>query len=729
MTSKVIQTKTGNQILYKIIKDGYKTITQTIDVVDSFPTRNVYNLEPSSVIHNPELNYTIDTDHTYPPTMKFNENIVTPDDTEITTNEYILAPYGQEYVILDNQGEDNFTRVGNVKINKDGVANNFSSTNYLQLQENENIKELIVKVKTNNSFDTSGYRTITEGNLYIGQYSNTFCFWNPVTSSMVTFYSNVQYNTYYWIKAKIEDSSLVMSYSTDGENFTQGWSGNANKTSVCFSMIGYSPYNSYFLGDIYLQDFKFFDSNQNEIWELTWDRMAHNYMPVGALPIEKNIANNFTTSQYIRIFNFQPGSQPWEITTKLYLTSNSGTQVLFGSCDNRYYCPYLYLSDGKFHIYMSGNGSSWNIANNLSSTLTVSTNTWHRVSLIWTGSVYRVVVDGTTHLSFSSSTKIMRNNYPLCIGNYINNSSLPNAKIDLSQTYIKVNNKKVWSGSMLEFIDLGEMSGYVVLNNNILTGFNGNYLYFTKNPPQPIASYEVVLKWKTDSFNDGRLIGNYNGNIYSIQVEVPSSSENKMWWGHPSSDHNWQAINPNYIVTTNTWYWVKGVYDSTTSTVTVYMHKENEEYRNCGEFTVSGCGWSRGFEIGSDEGSGNLSYNTQIDLSESYIKINDEYYWKGTEVVANQLPGILDPEYNDTGDETIYKLYDVETDGRYLVLNDNRNTNIPNVKFTEYNGEITIPDHGLSIYDPENYTWSKYRIITLNVNNEDTSIYTEGDIE
>ena len=54
MTSKVIQTKTGNQILYKIIKDGYKTITQTIDVVDSFPTRNVYNLEPSSVIHNPE---------------------------------------------------------------------------------------------------------------------------------------------------------------------------------------------------------------------------------------------------------------------------------------------------------------------------------------------------------------------------------------------------------------------------------------------------------------------------------------------------------------------------------------------------------------------------------------------------------------------------------------------------------------------------------------------------
>ena len=38
-----------------------------------------------------------------------------------------------------------------------------------------------------------------------------------------------------------------------------------------------------------------------------------------------------------------------------------------------------------------------------------------------------------------------------------------------------------------------------------------------------------------------------------------------------------------------------------------------------------------------------------------------------------------------------YRKGEVETDDRYLVLNDNRNTNVPNVKFTEYNGEITIP--------------------------------------
>ena len=111
MTSKVIQTFTGNDVTYKVIKDGYKTVTETIHVTDSMPTRNEYNVSPSSVIHNPNLNYSVDTSHIYPPVIKFNENVITPDDVEITKNEYILAPYDKEYLISDNVGGvDNFTR-------------------------------------------------------------------------------------------------------------------------------------------------------------------------------------------------------------------------------------------------------------------------------------------------------------------------------------------------------------------------------------------------------------------------------------------------------------------------------------------------------------------------------------------------------------------------------------------------------------------------------------------
>ena len=132
MTSKVIQTITGNDVQYKVIKDGYKTITETIHITDDMPTRTTYDLSPSTVAHNPELNYTIDTSHEYPPVITFNKNVVTPDDTEITTNKYVLAPYGQDYVLMDeDNNEDNFSRVGNVKISKEGVVNGFSSNNYL----------------------------------------------------------------------------------------------------------------------------------------------------------------------------------------------------------------------------------------------------------------------------------------------------------------------------------------------------------------------------------------------------------------------------------------------------------------------------------------------------------------------------------------------------------------------------------------------------------------------
>ena len=109
-----------------------------------------------------------------------------------------------------------------------------------------------------------------------------------------------------------------------------------------------------------------------------------------------------------------------------------------------------------------------------------------------------------------------------------------------------------------------------------------------------INSYEVVIKFKTTSFNDGRLIGTYQNNQHSIQVELPDSNENKLWWGHPSSSYSWQALNPNYTIETNKWYWIKGVYDSTTSKVTVYMHDENNDYVNCGELSVNGCGWNDG---------------------------------------------------------------------------------------------------------------------------------------
>lgn len=722
MTSKVIQTITGNDVHYKVIKDGYKTITETIHITDDMPTRTTYNLSPSTVVHDPELDYTVDTSHEYPPVITFNENVITPDNTEITTNKYIFAPYGQDYLAVDNQQEDNFTKVGNVQVSKDGVASNFSSTNYLQLQENENIKELILKVKTNSSFDTSGYRTITEGNLYIGQYSNTFCFWNPVTSSMVTFCSNVQYNTYYWIKAKIENSSLILFYSTDGENFTQGWSGNANKTGVYFSMIGYSPYNTYFLGDIYLQDFKFFDSNQNEVWELTWNKLPDNYRVGGSVYVNNNIASNLTTWLAPA---FTPTTDTWEFTTKIYtgseLTSHHN-QILHNSTQN--YAMAITRQGTSGTPMSSYINNAWT-----NGTTSLSANTWYWFRFSCINKVCRLYIARFDNQSQCPSASSMTLQCTVTanasfIGNVIvlsiDNSEYWGGQIDLKQTQF-IEGNRIWKYKDT-YSNNASIYTYGTPNfhEGKMWGFSTSCYVNLPQGWRSTNNWEMVIKTKFNNFN---IYSDILHTEYLEALEITTTGIVQSYnWTQGVMEQIFQAeIDKNY--------WIKCIINGTTRTW--FISEDGINYQQKLVQTDTGINPSANYPIrfgASSLDAGNPFVVGEFDLTECYVKINNELIWKGSERVGDFLPGILDSSYLDTGDQVTLNLYDVETNNRTLILNNNRDVTVQNKQYVEYNGEIEIPEHGLSVYDSETYSWSKYRIITLNVNDEDTGIYTEGNI-
>ena len=284
-------------------------------------------------------------------------------------------------------------------------------------------------------------------------------------------------------------------------------------------------------------------------------------------------------------------------------------------------------------------------------------------------------------------------------------------------------------------------SGDIIVNSDgTVTNFNGNYLIVDKSVSN-INSYEVVIKFKTSSFNDGRLIGTYINNIYCIQVEIPDNSENKLWWGHPSSNHAWQAMNPNYTIETNKWYWIKGVYDSTTSKVTLYMHKENEEYINCGEMNVTGCGWNEGFDIGYDGGWGaGLSSDSYIDLFESYIKINNEYWWKPwidksrTDIITTSIPGIIDPSVTtDNWQQSQgYKLYQLKNQNNTdsLQLTENSITN-SNQRYNQYINQIIIPARNYKWYYhgiPQGYYEEFYYNGDVSIDNK-IATFTDGMVE
>lgn len=331
MTSKVIQTITGNDVQYKVIKDGYKTITETIHITDDMPTRTTYDLSPSTVAHNPELDYTIDTSHEYPPVITFNKNVVTPDDKEITISKYILAPFGKDYLAMEDQQEDNFIKVGNVQVNKDGIVSEFSATNYLNVNtsslSNADSWEMVFQIKTGTDVSTiQNFFTFGDGGqgilgyLYYGIFriyanaSSTSHTWDVASNIQII---QATINTNYWFKYEKKDNQFNVYYSLNGEDFTLSSTFDTIPTSLTTLHIGWRPEswtNEYFRGSIDLS--KTYIKVENEyIWQPTWNKLSDNYSVGGSVYVNDHIASNLTTWLAPA---FTPTTDTWEFTTKIY---------------------------------------------------------------------------------------------------------------------------------------------------------------------------------------------------------------------------------------------------------------------------------------------------------------------------------------------------------------------------------------------------------------------------
>lgn len=762
MTSKVIQTIIGNNVHYKVIKDGYKTITETIHITDDMPTRTTYDLSPSTVVHDPELDYTVDTSHEYPPVITFNENVVTPDNTEIKTNKYVLSTYGQEYLLLDGQQDDNFSRIGNIQVNKDGTASGFSTINCIRLLEafnpGNNPWEIVFKIKTSGDVTTNqsifgnygaSYQNSPQININESHFS-IYIPTNPISSSFLinkTGTYTIMPNTSYWLKLFFNGASYSLDYSLDGLLFINDIT---ESSSVAIGVanegfyIGYNYYKSdstqYFQGSIDLSE-SYIKINDEIWWQPIWNKLAENYYKVGRLYDNNGIISNFNSGDtnnrnYIKIPSFQPGSQPWEIKTRIYLTDRSNDKRILGTVSTETNNPVIGIgTDGKFYVYLSANGSSWNITSNSKSTSAVSLNTWHTIRILWSGTQYRILVDGTQYWSINSTTPIYRNYDPLCLGGTLNLSSFAGGKIDLKNTLIYINNKQVWEYRVLNILNAEVYGSPVILNNNIVSNFTtSSYLRMPTMFNPGNDSWEMCFKFKQDSLNTTwrALFGSYSGD-YTCGAHLYVTQNGCISFELTSANGSWDITGvggktSGVIFTAAKWYWVK--LEFTGTYYNAYLSEDGSNFTKIIEFANSTpIRASQKQTIGCDQYAGGDHYlNGSIDLSESYIKINNNIWWTGNTNIAEYAPGILDSNYIDTGDQVTLNLYDVETDQRTLILNNNRDVTVSNKQYVEYNGEIEIPEHGLSIYDSETYSWSKYRIITLNVNDEDTGIYTEGNI-
>ena len=600
---------------------------------------------------------------------------------------------------MDNQQEDNFTKVGNIQVSKDGIVSGFGPTNSLQLPEvfnpGDNSWEIVLKIKFGSKRcyffgSTNGTYGIVlgkqNGRLEVFLSSNNSS-WNIASGLTDVVLDD---NTEYYIKLSYDLTSYKVEASVDG--ITWQTSTLANSSEKIYQSIFYlgscwDMSTAYCDGLIDLSA-SYVKINDEIWWQPTWNKLSDNYIVGGSVYVNNGIANNLTTWLAPA---FTPTTDTWEFTTKIYtgneLTSHHN-QILHNSTQN--------YAMAMTRQGIAGTPMSSYINNSWTNGITsLSANTWYWFRFSCINKVCKLYITEFDNQSEcpSASSMILQCTVTASasfIGNTImlstDGSEYWGGQIDLKQTQF-IEGDKVWK---YKDIYSNNARAYTIGTPNFyegkLWGFSTNSYVSLPKSWRSTNNWEFVVKFKITSFNVSSVI--WHAEIFS-NLEIGANTG-------VLNSYNFQSGRGDGIFTAelDKWYWVKCILNGTTKTY--FVSEDGINYQQKVSQTDASINPSSNYEfrIGLSSYDGSKPFtNGIIDLTGCYLKINNELLWKGSEISADFLPGILDSSYLDTGDQVTLNLYDVETDKRTLILNNNRDVTVTGKQFVQYDGQVTIPAH------------------------------------
>lgn len=173
------------------------------------------------------------------------------------------------------------------------------------------------------------------------------------------------------------------------------------------------------------------------------------FTSVGSPTITDGVASGFSASNYIKTSEFSPSNKSWEVvcdfTTGADVITNQGVLTGLGNTDS--VAP-MYIQQGSLSLFLSSNGSSWNIAQGLSIITPLSINTNYRIKVVYDTNDYKAYSfennEWVLKRTVSNSTAIY-GSIPLVFGNNRGNGQGFLGSINLNNTYIKVNDE-LWLG-------------------------------------------------------------------------------------------------------------------------------------------------------------------------------------------------------------------------------------------------------------------------------------------
>ena len=183
-------------------------------------------------------------------------------------------------------------------------------------------------------------------------------------------------------------------------------------------------------------------------------KKADDYTAIGTVTVsDEGVTTGFAANSYIFLPKpFDPQNySTFEMVFKVkYKTSTSMTyQRMFGALNNTSVSQaVLGFDNNKFIMWLSSNGTSWNVASGTTGTTTLTDGTIYWIKFAFNGSAYTASLstDGvnyTTQLTVSTTTKLNSNNSLFLIGN-AELSGYFVGDIYLQDCYIKVNGSDWW---------------------------------------------------------------------------------------------------------------------------------------------------------------------------------------------------------------------------------------------------------------------------------------------
>lgn len=434
--------------------------------------------------------------------------------------------------------------------------------------------------------------------------------------------------------------------------------------------------------------------------------------------IDKGVASGFSRGNYLKLpETFNPDSNTWEAMIKFETLSNFSAQqiILHPASSSGLNVALVIDTTGKILSYASTNGSSWNILNSTTGTTILSPLTSYYIKMQYTGTAYEVYLstDGNTfnlELSVSSSS-FVKGGFYLTLGAWASDERHAKS-IDLSQSYIKINNELWWSGDTYtkvgSWIDDTVVSGFSASNYAELpeifdTGDNPWEVMFKVKTGTTLSSNENILGDGVGAPYNGLYIIIYNGK-WGLGI-----SSNGASWDIADASRNIGQVS----AVANTNYYLKASWDG--SQYKLDVSTDGLSYQNSVTVNSITKKVAKLQSIGCSAYNNGYQFTGSIDLSGCYININGSRWWHG----YDYAPVLLKDVYKSTE----RKYYKYSTEPNATVVGSPTIENGVASGFTSAN-YLKVPDN----FTPSSNTWEmKLKFTTSSVVTGTQAIISKGE--